>query len=186
QRRHRGRRPPRARPRRRPALPRGACGEPRRERARARALRRCGARGRRPGPHHDDLLLAPRARARGIRGLRRRARRGRARARAAALGALALATLAAVPAFRTALAPAAAFLAREDRWGSANVEQRPLFRWLARGPVARGRPATALYGGFAWLIPLAPLAALAAARDPRRPLAALPAARLTPPLRAAP
>ena len=88
--------------------------------------------------------------------------------RAAALGALALGALLAVPALRAALAPAVAFLGREDRWGAANVEQRPLFPWLARGPVARGRPATALYGSFAYLIPLVPLAALAAARDPRR------------------
>src|SRR5262249_14159153 len=74
--------------------------------------------------------LAAAERARPARGVRCRF------ARAAALGTLALAALAAAPPFRAALAPAAAFLARDDRWGSANVEQRPLFRSLPRGPRA--------------------------------------------------
>ena len=88
--------------------------------------------------------------------------------RAAALAVLALGALAALPPVRAILSPAAAFLTRTDLWGHANLEQRPLFPWLTRTPLVHGRPATALYGGFAFLLPLAPLAALAAARDPRR------------------
>jgi asparagine N-glycosylation enzyme membrane subunit Stt3 len=104
----------------------------------------------------------------------RPARNAGARAlRAAGLAALALGALAALPPLRAALAPSAAFLAREDRWGHANLEQRPLFAWMTSAPLVHGRPPASLYGGFAWLIPLAPLAALARARDPRRRRAAL-------------
>ncbi len=92
--------------------------------------------------------------------------------RAAAFAALALGALAALPGARAALAPARAFLARSDAWGHANLEQRPLFPWLTSAPLVHGRPATSLYGGFAYLIPLAPVAALARARDPRRRRAA--------------
>ncbi len=93
--------------------------------------------------------------------------------RAGALGLLAVAVLAAFPAVRAVLAPAAAFLAREDLWGAANLEQRPLFRWLTRAPLVHGRPAAALYGGFAYLLPVAPLAALVLSRDASRRRAAL-------------
>ena len=88
--------------------------------------------------------------------------------RVAAFSALALAALLALPATRAALLPAAAFLAREDHSGQANFEQRPLFSWLAPGSRVQGRAAIVLYGGFAFAIPLAPLAALALARDPKR------------------
>jgi hypothetical protein len=88
--------------------------------------------------------------------------------RAAFLALLAIGTLAALPPVRAILTPAAAFLTRTDLWGHANLEQRPLFPWLTRTPLVHGRSATALYGGFALLLPLAPLAALALARDPRR------------------
>ncbi len=95
--------------------------------------------------------------------------------RAGLLALLTLGALAALPPVRALLSPAGAFLARTDEWGHANLEQRPLFAWLSRAPLVHGRPATALYGGFAFLIPLAPLAALAAAREPgrRRPALAL-------------
>jgi dolichyl-diphosphooligosaccharide--protein glycosyltransferase len=94
-------------------------------------------------------------------------------ARVVALGSLALGALIALPATRAALLPAAAFLAREDQWGHLNLEQRPLFAFLTRTPLVHGRPASELYGGFALLIPLAPLAALARARDPAHRRAAL-------------
>jgi asparagine N-glycosylation enzyme membrane subunit Stt3 len=95
--------------------------------------------------------------------------------RLAAFGAVALAALLALPATRAVLHPAAAFLTREDHSAQANFEQRPLFSWLAPGSRVQGRPARVLYGGFAFAIPLVPLAALARARDPsrRRPALAL-------------
>ncbi len=101
---------------------------------------------------------------------RRRPSRGSAERalRAAFLALLAIGALAALPPLRAILSPAAAFLTRTDLWGHANLEQRPLFAWLTSTPLVHGRSATALYGGFALLLPLAPLAALAVARDPRR------------------
>ena len=102
--------------------------------------------------------------------------------RAAALALLALGALAALPPLRALSSPVAAFLTRTDTWGHANLEQRPLFPWLTRTPLVHGRPATALYGGFAFLLPLAPLAALAAARDPRRRRPALALAGWSAPL----
>lgn len=78
-------------------------------------------------------------------------------ARGAALAAgVAAAGLAAAP-LREALEPAFAFLAGRDVWAPANVEQRSLF--------ATG--ATALFGYYAWLLPLTPLVALARAREQR-------------------
>ena len=93
--------------------------------------------------------------------------------RVAALATLALVGLLALPATRAAFLPAAAFLTREDHSGRSNFEQRPLFAWLAPGSRVQGRAPSVLYGGFAYAIPLVPLAALALARDPARRRAAL-------------
>lgn len=70
----------------------------------------------------------------------------------------------AVPALRAALAPGVAFLLGEDPWAPTNAEQKTLF---ASGGARQ------LFGYFAYAIPVAALAVLARARDPRLRAAAL-------------
>jgi dolichyl-diphosphooligosaccharide--protein glycosyltransferase len=87
----------------------------------------------------------------------------RVRAARGALAALAAgAALLALPGIREAVGAALGFVGKAEPWAALNAEQLPLFRpgtaggWLA--PLAH-------YGGFAYAIPLLPLAALARARD---------------------
>jgi dolichyl-phosphooligosaccharide-protein glycotransferase len=80
----------------------------------------------------------------------------------AALGAVALLLL---PGLLPKLREGATFLGQDEPWAAKNAEQRPVFSphtkqgWL--------RPLW-YYGGFGYMIPLVPIAALLAARDPRR------------------
>jgi asparagine N-glycosylation enzyme membrane subunit Stt3 len=88
--------------------------------------------------------------------------------RAARGGALALATagaLLAIGPLRDALAVGLGFVGKSDPWAARNAEQLPLLRG---GAAARLLAPLVYYGGFAYAIPLVPLAAIARARDPRR------------------
>lgn len=75
-----------------------------------------------------------------------------------------------LPGLREGLLPGASFLGTTERTGLATAELQPLFSLLGRP--AHG-PATFHYGLFAWVLPLAPVAALAAAWDARTRAAAL-------------
>ena len=83
----------------------------------------------------------------------------------AAVATFAGAALLALPGVLPKLREGADFVGKGERWAAQNAEQRPLFSphdkkgWL--------RPLW-YYGGFGYVIPLIPLAALLAARDPRR------------------
>ncbi len=81
---------------------------------------------------------------------------------AAALGIAGLALLL-IADLREGLERGLAFLVKEDTWGARNAEQRSLFA----APLRSGRPSLALvnYGWLAWLVPVAPLAALDPLRD---------------------
>lgn len=92
-------------------------------------------------------------------------------ARAAGLGlAVAGGILAAWPGLREGIAPGAAFLAKEDAWAATNPEQTPLF---ARSSRLVRNPASALFGAFALLVPIAPLLAALRLREPSGREAAL-------------
>ncbi len=82
--------------------------------------------------------------------------------RAAALAAGVLALAARPIGLGQELSGAGEFLAKQDDWGGRNVEQFPIFTGRL------GVHAIARYGFLAYAIPLAPLAALAAARERRR------------------
>ncbi len=96
----------------------------------------------------------------------RRASAG-ARLAVAAVAACSLAGLALLwaPELAQGLDRGLAFLGREDTWGARNAEQRSLFA----APLRQGSVSLAIlnYGWLAWLVPLAPLAALERARDTR-------------------
>jgi dolichyl-diphosphooligosaccharide--protein glycosyltransferase len=83
----------------------------------------------------------------------------------AALAAIAGTALLALPGLLPTLREGAGFVGKGDPWAALNAEQRPLFS--IHDLAGRLRPLW-YYGGFGYLIPLVPLAALAAARDPRR------------------
>jgi dolichyl-diphosphooligosaccharide--protein glycosyltransferase len=83
----------------------------------------------------------------------------------AAIAAIAGGALLTLPGMLPTLRQSAGFVGKEDAWAALNAEQRPLFS--ANDRSGRLRPLW-YYGGFGYLIPLVPLAALAAARDPRR------------------
>src|SRR5262249_5254691 len=101
-----------------------------------------------------------------------RARAGRAPRPAAA----ALARAGSLPALRESLAPGLLFISMKDAAGAATYEQMPLFALFGRQ-----RAYTTVYGGYAYLVPVAPLLALAyARRASARAPAPLPPARATP------
>jgi len=83
----------------------------------------------------------------------------------AAIAALAGAALLALPGVLPELREGARFVGKDEPWAAQNAEQQPLFSprertgWL--------RPLW-YYGGFGYMIPLLPFAALLAARDLRR------------------
>jgi dolichyl-diphosphooligosaccharide--protein glycosyltransferase len=83
----------------------------------------------------------------------------------------------AIPELRAELGSALAFLAKQDLWAPGNLEQRPIFRWLAPEMHGRlsGRPPLAriTYGWLAYAIPLAIGAIFWRARAPERRPAAL-------------
>lgn len=81
--------------------------------------------------------------------------------RAALLVTLLAGALLAIPQIRDSLLPGLTFLSRGNTWSELINEQRPLYAWMSDS--ARGRP-TNLFGGFAYLIPLAPLGYLWRAR----------------------
>lgn len=84
-------------------------------------------------------------------------------------GALAAAIVGLVPATREGLALGLRFMTMQDQFGAITIEQFPLFPLLGRRPLL---PAELFWARFAYVIPLAPVAALLAARDPaRRPQA---------------
>jgi asparagine N-glycosylation enzyme membrane subunit Stt3 len=85
-------------------------------------------------------------------------------ARALAIGGVVAAALLALPGLRGALADALRFVGQREPWSALNAEEMPLFR---RGP-GGWLSGLRFFGGFAYLIPLVPLATAAAARDPRR------------------
>lgn len=86
--------------------------------------------------------------------------------RLAAVGAAAALVL--LLALRETVLPAAGFLTKSDAWVEGVPEQRALFAWLRNGD-GSSEPGTAtqLFGFFAFLIPLAPLAALWSERSRR-------------------
>ncbi|RIK94617.1 MAG: hypothetical protein DCC71_23450, partial [Proteobacteria bacterium] len=84
-------------------------------------------------------------------------------ARAAGVAALALAALLALPGLVSSLREAAGFVGKQDPWAALNAEQRP----LVRARLGALLQPLWFYGGFAYLIPLVPLAAAWRARDPR-------------------
>lgn len=86
-------------------------------------------------------------------------------ARAVSLAALCGAALLALPAVRESLLPGITFFTKDSAWGENIVEQSPLFPQL---PGGRGDYATTLFGGFAYAIPLVPLAFLWCARGRER------------------
>jgi dolichyl-diphosphooligosaccharide--protein glycosyltransferase len=86
-------------------------------------------------------------------------------AQSAAIAAVAGAALLALPGLLPTLREGVAFVGKDDPWAALNAEQKPLFS--IRDLRGRLRPIW-YYGGFGYFIPLVPLAALAAARDPRR------------------
>jgi asparagine N-glycosylation enzyme membrane subunit Stt3 len=87
-----------------------------------------------------------------------------ARLAAAALPAALLAAAAlALPALRASLLTGVVFVGAADVWAPTNFEQQPLYG-ARRGPGAPGP--TALYGHFAWVLPLALLAAWERVRLP--------------------
>ncbi len=63
-----------------------------------------------------------------------------------------------VPPLREALLPGLAFVAKADTWAPVNAEQAPLFPWMRSGPTMGADLSLTLFGGFAYLIPLLPLA----------------------------
>jgi asparagine N-glycosylation enzyme membrane subunit Stt3 len=87
----------------------------------------------------------------------------RASGRAARAGALAAgvgALLLTVPGLRASVLAAAGFVGQAEPWAASNAEQLPIWFGGALAPLR-------WYGGFAYAIPLVPLAALSAARAPR-------------------
>jgi dolichyl-phosphooligosaccharide-protein glycotransferase len=82
-------------------------------------------------------------------------------ARLGALAAVAAGALLALPGPRSGLAEALAYAGKENPWIAHNLETQAIFAggstWIARS----------LYGGFAFLLPLAPAGALLRARRPR-------------------
>jgi dolichyl-diphosphooligosaccharide--protein glycosyltransferase len=88
--------------------------------------------------------------------------RGLGVARAAFCVAVPTAALLAWPDVRESLVPALAFVTKSNPWGEVIIEQSPLFGWM---PGARGDRAARLYGAWAYLIPLTPLAYLFCSRD---------------------
>ncbi len=78
---------------------------------------------------------------------------------------VASAALLALPDLLPKLREGAGFVGKDEPWAAQNAEQRPLFSpYTKRGWL---RPIW-FYGGFGYVIPLLPLAALWLARDPRR------------------
>lgn len=92
------------------------------------------------------------------------------RALDAAVGAaLAITASIALPEVREGIALALRFVTLQDQFGALTAEQLPLFPMFGRRPML---PPEFFLARFAYVIPLAPLAALLAARDPtRRPQA---------------
>ncbi len=84
----------------------------------------------------------------------------RVAAAAVAVGAL----LASIGPLREQLVPALRFITLRDASGAGTVEQVPLFPLFGRIPLY---PATVYFGAWAWALPLAPVFALLAVRDPR-------------------
>jgi len=83
----------------------------------------------------------------------------------AAVATLAGAALLTLPGLLPKLREGAGFVGKGEPWAARNAEQRPLFS--PHGRKGWLRPLW-YYGGFGYVIPLVPLAALLAARDPRR------------------
>jgi hypothetical protein len=75
----------------------------------------------------------------------------------AAPGALLAALALAVPEVRAGLLPGMTFVGAADPWAPTNFEQQPLY--AARRDAASAPSASALYGHWAWILPLALLAA---------------------------
>ncbi len=86
----------------------------------------------------------------------------------AALSVFVGAVLLALPGPRAGLEPALRFLTMTDGVGSVTGEQLPLFSILGR---PTGRPAWEVWGGFAYAIPIAPLALLGSVPRAQRPAA---------------
>jgi hypothetical protein len=91
-------------------------------------------------------------------------------ARLAAVIAVAALVFAATPAVRAGAAEGEAVLTKGNVWHERAAEQRPLFTTAGGFSAAVGLGS---YGALCFLIPLAPLAALACARDPARRAPAL-------------
>jgi dolichyl-diphosphooligosaccharide--protein glycosyltransferase len=68
-----------------------------------------------------------------------------------------------IPALREALAPALEFLTKTDSWGTRNIEQRPMFGWPPGGPDDESMRS---FGGWSYMIPLAPFVFLTARSVP--------------------
>jgi len=83
----------------------------------------------------------------------------------AAVATLAGAALLTLPGLLPKLREGAGFLGKDEPWAAQNAEQQPLFS--PHGKKGWLHPLW-YYGGFGYVIPLVPLAALLAARDPRR------------------
>lgn len=83
----------------------------------------------------------------------------------AAIAAVAGAALLALPGLLPTLREGMGFVGKDDPWAALSAEQRPL---LAMSDVSSRLRPLWYYGGFGYFIPLVPLAALVAARDPRR------------------
>jgi dolichyl-diphosphooligosaccharide--protein glycosyltransferase len=98
-------------------------------------------------------------RARPATGAGTRALRTAAVAAGAALVALA------IPRLRESVLAAAGFVGKSEPWAALNAEQLPLWRGMDLRSWIRP---LRFYGGFAYAIPLVPLVALRAARDPER------------------
>ena len=115
---------------------------------------------------HVVALLAAAATAVGVAGLAS-GMSGAGRRLALTLGvsvAVIGAALLLIPSLREALAPGLSFLAKEDSWGSRNLEQQPLS--FAFAPVPGGVPvASDYYGLLAYALPLAFAAVLLRLRD---------------------
>ena len=96
--------------------------------------------------------------------------RGARLGRVVGLGLAVAAALFALPGVRAGVLPGLDFVGMDSTSFGVVLELAPLFPLAGRVPA---QPASYYYGAFAFLIPVAPLAALAAARDPRRRAAAL-------------
>jgi asparagine N-glycosylation enzyme membrane subunit Stt3 len=96
---------------------------------------------------------------------RRVASRGLRTAWTAGPGVALLAVLLLLPEPREGIVLGLRFLTMQDAVGSETLEQLPLFRFLGG---ATGSPAWHSWGGFAYALPLAPVAVLLAARRDRR------------------